>query len=276
MSWLFSRALVAEYSAGTCSDGEPSAPSSVTPTPQAYWSPGKTTDTCPRFRYGMTFARLTADRGADVLTSFQEAFPARTFRRPAKEKESTASAPGCGESSRESFAKYDRDSCLWKTRQCLLAGDLEEFSETWPRWGSTWNGESYRRRSPFGLTALRPFITNGTASGLSLKAPTPTVCGLHNRKGASPTSGDGLSTFVKRLAIKVATPTACDWKSGKASQATMERNSRPLREQVGGSLNPPWVEWLMGWPIGWTDCAPLATDKFRQWWRLHGGFSIDD
>lgn len=30
-------------------------------------------------------------------------------------------------------------------------------------------------------------------------------------------------------------------------------------------LNPNWVEWLMGWPIGWTDSAPLATDKFRSW-----------
>lgn len=30
-------------------------------------------------------------------------------------------------------------------------------------------------------------------------------------------------------------------------------------------LNPYWVEWLMGWPIGWTDLRPLATDKFRSW-----------
>lgn len=50
----------------------------------------------------------------------------------------------------------------------------------------------------------------------------------------------------------------------------MERNSRPLSEQVGGHLNPPWVEWLMGWPIGWTDLEPLGTDKFRQWCEQHG------
>jgi len=61
--------------------------------------------------------------------------------------------------------------------------------------------------------------------------------------------------------MKCATPTARDWKSGKASDATMERNSRPLSEQIGGSLNPTWVEWLMGWPLGWTDLKPLATDK---------------
>ena len=49
------------------------------------------------------------------------------------------------------------------------------------------------------------------------------------------------------------TPTARDWRSGKASQATMDRNSRPLSEHVGGSLNPIFVEWLMGYPEGWTD-----------------------
>ena len=39
------------------------------------------------------------------------------------------------------------------------------------------------------------------------------------------------------------------------------------------SLNPSWVEWLMGWPIGWTDLKPLAMDKFQQWLRSHGNCS---
>lgn len=30
-----------------------------------------------------------------------------------------------------------------------------------------------------------------------------------------------------------------------------------------GHLNPEWVEWLMGRPIGWTDLKPLAMDKFH-------------
>lgn len=87
--------------------------------------------------------------------------------------------------------------------------------------------------------------------------PTPTVCGNYNRKGASKTSGDGLATAV----LKCATPTARDWRSGKASQATHDKNSRPLSEQIGGLLNPEWVEWLMNWPIGWTDLKPLETGK---------------
>ena len=43
-----------------------------------------------------------------------------------------------------------------------------------------------------------------------------------------------------------------------------------LADQVGGSLNPTWVEWLMGWPLGWTDLKPLETDRFQRWLELHG------
>jgi len=41
----------------------------------------------------------------------------------------------------------------------------------------------------------------------------------------------------------------------------------------GGQLNPPWVEWLMGWPIGWTDLKPLETAKFQQWPHSHSELS---
>ncbi len=40
-----------------------------------------------------------------------------------------------------------------------------------------------------------------------------------------------------------------------------------LQTAVGGLLNPRWVEWLMGVPIGWTSCAPLETESFQQWLR---------
>lgn len=78
--------------------------------------------------------------------------------------------------------------------------------------------------------------------------PTPTVDGNYNKKGASAASGDGLHTAVTKLA----TPTSRDWRSGKASPATMERNARPLSEQIGGLLNPEFVEKMMGWPANWT------------------------
>jgi hypothetical protein len=31
-----------------------------------------------------------------------------------------------------------------------------------------------------------------------------------------------------------------------------------------GALNPTWVEWLMGYPLGWTDCGDSATRSSRR------------
>ena len=31
-----------------------------------------------------------------------------------------------------------------------------------------------------------------------------------------------------------------------------------------GQLNPQWVEWLMGYPVGWTDLGDSATPSFRK------------
>jgi len=64
------------------------------------------------------------------------------------------------------------------------------------------------------------------------------------------------------------TPTVQDAKNN-GSPSQMRRNTKPLNAEVGGKLNPDWVEWLMAWPIGWTDSKPLATDKFRQWRQQH-------
>jgi hypothetical protein len=85
------------------------------------------------------------------------------------------------------------------------------------------------------------------------------VSGNYNRKGASAKSGDGLATAVKRYP----TPTARDWKSGKASAQTLAKNSRPLSEAIvaqegHGSLTPEFCEWLMGFPIGWTESVASA------------------
>lgn len=115
-------------------------------------------------------------------------------------------------------------------------------------------------------------------------------------------SGDLTEDEAKQmLGVKLwPTPTARDWKSGQASESTMNRNSRPLSEvvthrekfatpqsrdfrtgsqeryddpartknlndQIGGQLNPDGVEWLMGWPIGWTSLDAIDGIDWRDW-----------
>jgi len=36
-----------------------------------------------------------------------------------------------------------------------------------------------------------------------------------------------------------------------------------------GQLNPTWVEWLMGWPLGWTDLQPLEMDRCQPARQKH-------
>jgi hypothetical protein len=92
--------------------------------------------------------------------------------------------------------------------------------------------------------------------------PTPTVRGNHNVKGMTKNSGDGLETAVKRYP----TPCARDWRSGKGkTQAERDRTAGPsLPEAIGGQLNPMWVEWLMGFPVGWTDLQDSETPSSRK------------
>jgi hypothetical protein len=105
--------------------------------------------------------------------------------------------------------------------------------------------------------------------------PTPTG---HDWKGSGPTvkrkdgkmRGDRLDYAVEQF---YPTPRGQDsyersnWKTivdaneGGKSQMTLTRKIK---------YNPDWVEWLMGWPIGWTDLKPLETDKFQQWLKSHG------
>lgn len=58
--------------------------------------------------------------------------------------------------------------------------------------------------------------------------------------------------------------------TGGPGRAKNKQEADNLRTEVGGSLNPEWVEWLMGWPIGWSALAPLETDSFRKWLDSHG------
>lgn len=278
-----SLALAAEYSADTCSDGGLSAQLKSSPIPQAYLSPDKMTAFSRLSRFGMTFEPLMDGHGEALLTWFLAFFHARISALPAKAQESQASDPDCGESSRGLSTRLDPALPSSKTRPPLRLGGWRQCSGTLPRSGTMRSGWCLER-------TIAERRTDESASGYW---PTPTVSGNDNFVGASKNSGTGLQTAVrawptprnnsgpskdqKHLSLDAAvrifpTCTARDGRSGKASQATMDRNSRPLSETVGGLLNPRWTEWLMGFPVGWTKFECLATAKFQEWLQQH---SID-
>lgn len=174
MSYIFSRALVEAYSEANCSASEPSAPSNSPPTPQAYCSPARMTDYSRLSRYGMTYAPLTDDRGAALLTWYLEASRARTFQPREKAPALTAPAPGSGGKCTELSMRYDRNSHSWKTHLCLWAEDLPESSVIFPKSGTMRNGLCWER------TTWEP-RTSGNASGYLHMIPTPTACNAPNK-----------------------------------------------------------------------------------------------
>ena len=227
MSWLFSQALVAEYLRANCLDGDLCAQSKSTGSVPTDSCSDKTKGALSHSQSGTMCKHSTAAPGEDLLTWFLAASPAPTFPRQERKPESKANPADSGSTWQESFAMYDRDSCLWKIRQLSLIEDSEPFLATWPKWGSLHGGECWD------LTMLAPHT------------PDPVV-------GSWPTPCHGSSRW-----------------GGTFQEVGGSQNK--LRGTPTGKLyvNPDFWESLMGWPIGWTGTAPLATDKIREWQQQH-------
>ena len=211
----------------------------------------------------------------------------------------TESEAECGSTWRGSFTKYDHDSSLWRTHQCSFLGDLEPFSETWPQWGLMRDGECWEQRtleqtirgtgfglSPNGVdsfhTPNKTGLDGGSNSRKALKKrqenwPTPDAnCG---QRGTQPNwtpkrkSGHPAQYTINQAVRDKMFPTpTCHNAKECASPSEYNRNTPTLATHAGGKLNPTWVEWLMGWPLEWTDLKPLETDKFPCVQQQHGEF----
>ena len=67
------------------------------------------------------------------------------------------------------------------------------------------------------------------------------------------------------------TPQAQDFKSGTGYSHNGKSQTPQLRHLLGGLLNPTWVEWLMGFPLGWTALEASAMQSFRRSPKSSGG-----
>ena len=84
----------------------------------------------------------------------------------------------------------------------------------------------------------------------------PTPKATDYKRNGSPSEMKRQSPCLGAMVQKWPTPTAADAYTHalKSSQQTPgSRHSLNLPSAAGGKLNPTWVEWLMGFPTGWTD-----------------------
>ena len=108
-----------------------------------------------------------------------------------------------------------------------------------------------------------------TLAGFARMWPTPRVSDVkgadltrtENRSGKRH-GGNNLATVVVREMYP--TPAAQDYRYPNSQESQERHNAGSKRGQqlpnhVGGHLNPEWVEWLMGYPVGWTDCEGSET-----------------
>jgi len=195
----------------------------------------------------------------------------------------------------------DYSAQQWTTQQGDLFTTLERFSETWPKAGMTLDTEFWgltmleqdTTESGFGLEAFMyptPRVlevvehplsqaarlkdrTGNRANNLASMAkfelwPTPRC---HDAKTMSASEMDRKSPCLGALVV-YPTPSANEDAAGRpgSKMQKMLGNSPEVRgttpEEWGkGSLNPDWVEWLMGWPQGATSLEPMSKDTYNEW-----------
>jgi len=252
MSWSFSQAQVVEFLDRSSLVTEPSAPLSSMPMPDQYYWPGKPTEHSRISRFGMTCEPLMGNRGAELLTLYLEDFRARTYPLQGVGMDWRESVVDSGGRWRESLARYDHDTRSLKTAQLSLVEDWTGCSVILPRSGLMLDGQCWE-------LPMLGRITRGTESGF---LPTPVAMDAGSGRFNTSIGGKPRPTLALMARKNLwPTPTAHDAKdTGKAPSEGL-RNSPCLAFMAGGHLNPPFVEWLMGWPTGHTDLRPSETDK---------------
>ncbi len=151
--------------------------------------------------------------------------------------------------------------------------DLVASSVNYPYFGMILGGRFYQPRN------LGPRTSEDAGSYL-LPTPTASEAGTNMGGGAGRTGKIRPSSSTMAKKNLWPTPQAKDWKGSYASPESLQKaifyhKAKGVNKQVGladsvmmsgatgGQLSPTWVEWLMGYPSGWTVLSVSVT----QWYQ---------
>jgi len=200
-----------------------------------------------------TSKTLTGQQSND-LTLFAVDTPVNHLAPQANEKAQTIHDT-CGLGLEMPLAHYDRHTQSWRTSEDIsLWGDYK-LLENLPKSGMTQSGVLYQQPVWVRLIDETASSSWPTARASAAMADSPEVI-LRNlaQKG-----------YKSKLEQAVQL-----WPTPRAAQAEARNHTVYARESgkpqnlenriaqrdpltIGGKLNPTWVEWLMGFPLGWTD-----------------------
>jgi hypothetical protein len=200
-----------------------------------------------------TSNKLTGEQ-LSLWTSSVVDIPVNHLAQQANDKEKTIQDT-CGPGCEQPLASYDQNTQSWK-----MFGDISLWGEhkslqNLPKSGMTRNGT---------LSQLHQ-LEHHTEETESSLWPTPRVTGSGEQIAMLQERFRNGLKYSSRLEEAVALwPTMTANGMGSTGHRALldkricsgeitEDEKRQMSAGNGGRLNPTWVEWLMGFPTGWTD-----------------------
>lgn len=159
-----------------------------------------------------------------------------------------------------------------RTSPVICRSEDTTSPESFKAWATALRAHCGRRRKSARLT---------DESASSSLLPTPSACSYGSNKGGAAgrvgKERHSLESMARRGLLPTPSASHCEtrpaatWnmasQSGRSLGAMARHAMWPTptsTPQVGGQLNPTWVEWLMGWPLGWTACALVETASSQR------------
>ena len=109
-------------------------------------------------------------------------------------------------------------------------------------------------------------LTLPSAAARMLPTPTSMDYKASGAAGYSTESGRHAGTTLTDAVVRYPTPMGRDWK-GRSQKSDLIPTAAGEIPGSGRVLNPQFVEWMMGWPVGWTcvqtDCTCAETVSFQ-------------
>lgn len=213
---------------------------------------GRSDATIPTPETSSTAVTTSATGSSSAVDSPAKTSPALDWAR-----ESTESVPDSGRSLPESLAKFDPSSRSWRTAINLFGEAWTLSLETWTSWGMMWRGEFF----PLPTSARPTYESVFGELASDEMFPTPTV----NMAKNAVTESQLKRKTIDLINYVAMYPTPCihgvsggsgNVRKIKAIQHLTLEEKLSMQAGNGGKINPEWVEWLMGWVIGWTTVRP--------------------
>lgn len=245
MSYIYLQEQGEASSAACFSDIPQSVLSSLISMPSRFSLQDKKMECSPDSLSGMMSPHLMGHLGGGECLLSVEDSPAKTFPVQGKEWELQVREVGYGNIWHGLSMRFDLNSCSLKTHLCLWEEDLPLSSVTLPPWGMMQDGVFWEQMTLGVIT----YAKDAGYWPTPLKEEGPG--GQHMKLTDAIAVQEGFRPRYYKL----------DGMEGK--------------QVFTGKVNPDWAEWLMGFPVGWTDdLTALEMPKFQQWQHLHSPFYL--